>query len=105
MCNMTTYQTSDKGIGQFHSGFLEKAKAFLLREILNQEDYNGRNIIFCGHSMGGAVASIVSIFALMSEKRKPKIPGEDGPSRMIRCITFGSPLIGCPKLRKVKLLA
>ena len=51
------------------------------------------DVIFCGHSLGGAVASIASI-RLKVEKARYKLSGS------VKCITFGAPLFGDEQLRK-----
>ena len=51
------------------------------------------DIIICGHSLGGAIASIVSI-RLLAEKVRYKLPG------YVKCITFGAPLFGDAMLQK-----
>ena len=51
------------------------------------------DVIFCGHSLGGAVASIASI-RLEVEKARYKLKGS------VKCITFGAPLFGDEQLRK-----
>ena len=45
-------------LGKFHSGFLDRAKGFPVDKIFNDENYKGKPLIICGHSMGGAVATI-----------------------------------------------
>ena len=104
MCNMTAYQTSENGCGKFHAGFLKKSSVFPLKDILTEEEYKGRNIIFCGHSMGGAVATISTILALQFQKERERLFGKDEKTRIIRCFTFGAPLVGDSKLELVRKL-
>ncbi len=58
-------------------------------------NYKEHDIVICGHSLGGAVATIVTIQALVLE---PFTESE----RKIKCITFGAPSVGDEKIRKVK---
>ena len=51
------------------------------------------DVIFCGHSLGGAVASIASI-RLKVEKARYKLKGS------VKCITFGAPLFGDEEVMK-----
>ena len=85
--------------GKFHSGFYNRAKKFPLQKFLTEKQYEGRNLIFCGHSLGGAVAAVVTIFALQAVKRREGF----GDKRTIRCFTFGAPLIGDVDLKQVFL--
>jgi len=66
---------------EVHSGFLNQfmsIKDFIINDV---EKYN--NIIFCGHSLGGALATIASLYYYCYFKTKN-----------IKCITFGSPRVG-----------
>jgi len=65
-----------------HAGFL---KQFLsVKESIIQYIEKYDNIIFCGHSLGGALATIASLyFYFYFEKIK-----------IINCVTFGSPRVG-----------
>jgi hypothetical protein len=76
---------------------------------LSDPDYKNRDIIFCGHSLGGAVATIVTMFALAEEKRLQETFLEDEEfeksERKIKCITFGAPAVGDEKLQKVNKMS
>jgi len=71
--------------GTFHSGFYKRANLINLDDI-NKVVYLNKveKIIFCGHSLGGAVASIVYLLMLNSRGNKKEIFN----------ITFGAPYIG-----------
>ena len=60
---------------------------------MHEERFKDMDVIFCGHSLGGAVASIASI-RLKVEKARYKLKGS------VKCITFGAPLFGDEQLRK-----
>ena len=81
--------------GLFHRGFLEMAELMPLMKIINSELVGHKELVFCGHSMGGAVSSIAALYAAAIEK-------EQNPSfiRKIRNMTFGSPLFGNKQLAK-----
>ncbi len=70
-----------------HTGFYNQFKSLktdidkIIREY-QKEDYN-KEVIFCGHSLGGALATIASLQY-----------GCDFPDLKINCITFGSPRVG-----------
>ena len=86
--------------GKFHAGFLSRANIFPLQKILNEKTYENWNIIFCGHSMGGAVATIVAIFALLEEKKRKNFQ-DNLDQRSVKCFTFGAPMVGDGDLQKV----
>lgn len=67
---------------KIHAGFL---KQFLsVKETITQDIEKYDNIIFCGHSLGGALATISSLyFHFCFNKMKN-----------IKCVTFGSPRVG-----------
>nr|XP_047128036.1 uncharacterized protein LOC101241641 isoform X2 [Hydra vulgaris] len=86
--------------GKFHAGFLNRAKKFPLQKVLNNKDFAEKSFVFCGHSMGGAVATIVAIFAIVEEEKKRKATGKSDKNRQITCFTFGAPLVGDLKLKQ-----
>ncbi|XP_065648208.1 uncharacterized protein LOC101241641 isoform X3 [Hydra vulgaris] len=86
--------------GKYHAGFLNRAIKFPLQKVLNDECFAGKNIVFCGHSMGGAVATIVAIFAIVEEEKKRKATGKSDENRQIACFTFGAPLVGDLELKQ-----
>ena len=53
--------------GKFHSGFLQRALKFPMETILSDENFKNSTVVLCGHSLGGAIASIVAI-RLQQEK-------------------------------------
>ena len=83
--------------GRFHSGFLSRAVAFPADKILNDEAYRNRDIVVCGHSLGGAVATIVAVVLMLEVERRRKAGADDG--RNVACVTFGAPLVGDADLR------
>ena len=47
--------------GKFHSGFLQRALKFPMETILSDDNFKNSKVVLCGHSLGGAIASIVAI--------------------------------------------
>ena len=66
---------------------------FPLERILDENEFKGMDIVVCGHSLGGAIASIVAIKLFIGLKRLFQ-------ERSVKCITFGSPLFGDRDLQK-----
>ena len=66
---------------------------FPLDKILYEKEFKGMDIVICGHSLGGAIASIVAIKASIVLKLLLQ-------KRSVTCITFGAPLIGDRDLQK-----
>lgn len=67
---------------KIHSGFL---KQFLsVKESITQYIEKYDNVIFCGHSLGGALATISSLYFFFYFEKFKKI----------NCVTFGSPRVG-----------
>ncbi len=95
--NMKVFMIGSSHKGKFHAGFFRRAKIFPVMKILNESEFSNRNLIFCGHSMGGAVAAIVTIFALIEMEKRQGFQDK----RSIRCFTFGAPLIGDSSLQEV----
>lgn len=79
--------------GKFHSGFLQRAKLFPIDKVLYDERFKDTEVVCCGHSLGGAIASIVAI-RLQGEKARYKLSGD------VKCVTFGAPLFGDSILQK-----
>lgn len=72
-----------------HRGFLtqfESVKLNIDQEIVEYyiKNTNNKKIIFSGHSLGGALATIASLYFKLKYKELD-----------ISCITFGSPRVGC----------
>lgn len=65
-----------------HSGFFKQFLSVKQSIIKDIEKYD--NIIFCGHSLGGALATIASLYFYFYFEK----------SKNIKCVTFGSPRVG-----------
>lgn len=104
------FQATATKFGECQSGFLEWLKdgnnqpAFLHQGSLNQflylwnnsnvqeearqENERGKNVLFTGHSMGGAIAALATLWMLDKQQQQP------GKPKSFSCISFGFPLIG-----------
>lgn len=86
--NMKAFQEEGSSVmkiirGKFHSGFLSRAICFPANKILNDEEYKNRDIVVCGHSLGGAVATIVAVILMLEVERRRKAGADDQVSRDI----------------------
>ena len=81
-------------LGKFHSGFLKRGNCISIKDIMcYAKHYNATKIITCGHSLGGAVSSVVHM-NLLEE-------GSDQVERRnIFNFTFGAPFFGNKDLEK-----
>gem|GEM_PF-2233415 len=72
------------GFGRVHSGFSDAFAAVVpqLTEILSLCD-KAKNVIVCGHSLGGALATLCAAWIRQTT------------SRQVMLYTFGSPRVGC----------
>ncbi|CAF1234651.1 unnamed protein product [Didymodactylos carnosus] len=74
--------------GTFHAGYYEQARLIPLAPffyLLNK--FQGYKLIFNGHSLGGAIATLVTVNMLADLRAIPL-------KERIYCIAFGSPFIG-----------
>ncbi|XP_075240303.1 uncharacterized protein LOC142335859 isoform X2 [Convolutriloba macropyga] len=72
--------------GKFHAGFLKRAQMFPIMRVLSSDLFLDKHLVFCGHSLGGAIASIIYIELLIKTHRS-----QTQIFKSVRSITFGSP--------------
>lgn len=76
------FSTMDKGVA--HAGFLKRAMDIPIHALYEYaSELRGKMLIVCGHSLGGAVASL-AVFRLLSDRNRNAFD-------RVMCITFGSP--------------
>lgn len=79
-----------------HRGFYEESQKLLKdlpQGLIQRLIDKGHRVVLTGHSLGGALASLVALHHLQS--------GMCGRANNLRCITFGCPLIGNTQLRRI----
>ena len=73
--------------GTYHAGFEERANVLPTKYILDYaKEMHCKTIITCGHSMDGAVSSIVALDLLINEVNRDEMEAYN--------ITFGAPFFG-----------
>ncbi len=89
--------------GKVHAGFLEKASQFPTETILSDKDLKDKEIILCGHSLGGAIATIVAVNMIVAATKRYEATRQGGDSvrRVIKCVTFGAPMVGDSAFREL----
>ena len=88
-----------KSRGRFHAGFLSRSEMFPLVKVLSSERLAGKRFVVCGHSLGGAISSIVATDILTEQERRRRNSSGNFVTDVIN-ITFGSPLFGDEEARK-----
>ena len=66
---------------------------FPINRIMGDHEFENMDIVICGHSLGGAIASIVAIKLFIVSKYRFQ-------ERLVKCITFGAPPIGDQNLQQ-----
>ncbi|KAK9839062.1 hypothetical protein WJX74_008663 [Apatococcus lobatus] len=69
-----------------HAGYLTRADSIPVHSLWRQAEQGGKRLIFCGHSLGGAVAMLCTLRLLES------LPSQH--HLQISCYSFASPAIG-----------
>ena len=87
-----------KAPGKFHAGFLNRAELFPLQKIL--ADFCGKHLVVCGHSLGGAISSIVATEILLEKEKRGGDTEMEEVAKDVTNITFGSPLFGDEMVRR-----
>ena len=95
LTNLTLSQEADERFrGKFHGGFLKRGNCINIGDILFcAEYYEATKILTCGHSLGGAVSTIVHMNLL--DKGSEQVEKKN-----IINVTFGAPFVGNEALEK-----
>ncbi|KAI7729570.1 hypothetical protein M8C21_031635 [Ambrosia artemisiifolia] len=75
-------------LAKVNGSFLQKFQGLLNNPKFRSEVEKAKKILFTGHSSGGAIASLVTLWVLDQYRSKLTSKLEIG------CVTFGSPLVG-----------
>ena len=93
-CDLTNRQLPG-GAGAVHHGVMKRAESVPIDTLVARLNRGNCTVVLCGHSLGGAVATLVCHRLLAH-------PTADVASwsknKRLRCITFGAPLVGDGKL-------
>lgn len=83
-----------------HAGFAKHAEEVDLPfSSLMQCIRQGYRVVLCGHSLGGAVAALLTLRLLeLYQHESIAFPAARDPFDAINCVTFGAPLIGDQQL-------
>lgn len=92
-----TKQVNDKAKPAAHRGFLARAKGIPALELYRLAQKKKRNLVLCGHSLGGAVA-VLATLAILRVVAASSSSKENGNVR-VKCITFSQPPVGNAALR------
>eukprot|EP00796_Vickermania_ingenoplastis_P004327 gene4327-3141_t len=80
---------------QVHAGFAQEADEVFLPIInLLHAIRGGYHIVFCGHSLGGAIAFLLTLKLLEAYESDGMVTGP----LPISCVTFGAPIVGSREL-------
>ncbi|KAH9589107.1 Fungal lipase-like domain [Trypanosoma melophagium] len=87
--NDSSFAEFHKGLEfSLHAGFAREADECMthIKELEYDVLHNGYRLVVSGHSLGGAVAQIVSLRLIMANPQLFK--------NKLKCVSFGSPLVG-----------
>ncbi|KAJ7961646.1 lipase class 3 family protein [Quillaja saponaria] len=90
-------QLREKSKPAVHRGFLARAKGIPALELYRLAQKKKRKLVLCGHSLGGAVATLATLAIL-------RVIAASSPSRenekvSVKCITFSQPPVGNAALK------
>jgi hypothetical protein len=80
--------------GRFHSGIYKRSKKIPIKHFIEKLKNEKYEIIFTGHSLGAAIASLVTVQVLTHKAVL------EGLEKKVQFIGFGSPLVACGNFKK-----
>ncbi|XP_004290146.1 PREDICTED: uncharacterized protein LOC101300300 [Fragaria vesca subsp. vesca] len=92
-----TKQVNNKAKPAAHRGFLARAKGIPALELYRLAQKKKRNLVLCGHSLGGAVAVLATLAILRVVAASSS--SKDNETVRVKCITFSQPPVGNAALR------
>ncbi|CAN6554316.1 unnamed protein product [Malus baccata var. baccata] len=81
-----------------HQGFMARAKGIPALELYRLAQKKNRNLVLCGHSLGGAVTVLATLAILRVVAASCSSLKENGNVK-VKCITFSQPPVGNAALR------
>jgi len=81
-----TNNSSQQQAPAAHRGFLMRARGIPIEALFAEAQKRGKRLVLCGHSLGGAVATLTAISLLQ------KIPPEQ--HNAVSCVGFATPALG-----------
>lgn len=91
-------QVNDKAKPAAHRGFLARAKGIPALELYRLAQKKKRNLVLCGHSLGGAVA-VLATLAILRVVAASSSSLKENENVKVKCITFSQPPVGNAALR------
>mmetsp|Transcript_6700 Transcript_6700/g.18379 ORF Transcript_6700/g.18379 Transcript_6700/m.18379 type:complete len:912 (-) Transcript_6700:149-2884(-) len=85
--DMQYYQTDALSV-DVHAGFYQQSLGVKLSDLVERLA-SGKRILICGHSLGGAVAKVLTL-RLLNEGR---LAAQYRTSQRVQCVTFGAALV------------
>ena len=87
LSSFRVYALANDYQGTYHSGYYQQAKLIPLAPFFHLLNiYSGYELVFTGHSLGGAVATIVTL-NMLADLRSINL------QERIHCVAFGSPFV------------
>ena len=82
-----------------HRGFASRARASraVVAALWRDASARGNRLVLCGHSLGGAVATVAALSLLLGRVGANAAPEESAapvPGRTLRCVAFAAPPVG-----------
>ena len=89
LTDLKVYSKINNCNGRFHNGFNKRSEQIPIKYFVKKIVEDGYEIIFTGHSMGAAVAALVTVRVLLEKSMVEE------NCKKVTFIGFGSPLVAC----------